>query len=327
MIQKLTLGTVGKLQGLFSRLPHPPLAHLPNVSRPQAEAYWFEEFTRDLSDQSARSWLAREQKTLNGLILYLDAPWETKVVKQHVGTLRHFAFTNEGAEHEAMDDLLKTALVHAADRGVRCLTCKVQASEVAAVHALERNGFLLMDSMLDFVFAGPTVTERTATNKSGAEGIKIRPAADEDLAEVTKIAERAFVKYFGRYHADPRVSAEAAATLYQQWVKSSFAGWADMILVAEMEGRPAGFGIWRKASALEAKHNLGVAHYSLAGIHPDFSGRGLYSALAAEGMARFRSSASHLVGPVHVCNFPVHRALHRLGWKIRGARHSFHKWL
>jgi hypothetical protein len=33
------------------------------------------------------------------------------------------------------------------------------------------------------------------------------------------------------------------------------------------------------------------------------------------------------VGPVHVCNQGVQRTLQRVGWKISGARHCFHKWL
>ena len=72
---------------------------------------------------------------------------------------------------------------------------------------------------------------------------------------------------------------------------------------------------------------LKLVHYNLAGVHPDFSGRGFYTALAADGMRMTQSFARYLDGPVHVSNYPVHRALQKLGWKIAGARHSFHKWL
>ena len=37
--------------------------------------------------------------------------------------------------------------------------------------------------------------------------------------------------------------------------------------------------------------------------------------------------ANHLDGPAHVSHYPVHRAMLKLGWKIAGVRHSFHKWL
>ncbi|MEO7165983.1 MAG: hypothetical protein ABI016_02995 [Chthoniobacterales bacterium] len=327
MIEPLTLGAIEGCHETFSRLLHPPLGHLPNVSSRQARAYWLDEVKKDLSDPSAAAWIARRSDESSGLLLFLDAPWETKIVEEPVGTLRHFALTNRGEDNEALDELLQTALQHAVDRGIRCLVCKLDPREVATIHALERHGFLLMDSLLDFVFdyPAPAPNERKTAGAEG--GLQIRPSTEEDIAEVTAIAERAFADYFGRYHADPRVSRAAATNFYRKWVESSFAGWADLILVAEVDRQIAGFGIWKKASELEARHGLGLAHYNLAGIHPDFSGRGLYSALAAEGMERIRPFASHLIGPVHVSNFPVHRALHRLGWKIRGARHSFHKWL
>jgi RimJ/RimL family protein N-acetyltransferase len=122
------------------------------------------------------------------------------------------------------------------------------------------------------------------------------------------------------------ITPEIATKFYRAWVESGFQGWAEFTLVAEVDRRIAGFGIWKKRSEREGE--LGVIHYSLAGINPDFAGRGLYSSLAAEGMQMaVTRGPHHLLGAVHVSNFAVHRALQKLGWKIRGARHSFHKWL
>jgi hypothetical protein len=49
--------------------------------------------------------------------------------------------------------------------------------------------------------------------------------------------------------------------------------------------------------------------------------------LAFDGMRMAQNVANHIDGPVHVSNYPVQRALQKLGWRIAGARHSFHKWL
>jgi hypothetical protein len=46
-----------------------------------------------------------------------------------------------------------------------------------------------------------------------------------------------------------------------------------------------------------------------------------------DGMSIARNYAQYLVGPVHVCNYPVQHTLQKLGWGISSARHSFHKWL
>jgi len=49
--------------------------------------------------------------------------------------------------------------------------------------------------------------------------------------------------------------------------------WADWILIAEVDGRIAGYSVWKKASELEVKHSFDIDHCNLAGIHPDFFGQ------------------------------------------------------
>ena len=90
------------------------------------------------------------------------------------------------------------------------------------------------------------------------------------------------------------------ARVYEQWVRSSFEGWADWILVAEVDGRIAGYAVWKKASALEVKHSFDIAHCNLEAIHPDFFGRGLYTALTLEGMRIGGNFAQHFDLSTHV---------------------------
>jgi hypothetical protein len=44
-------------------------------------------------------------------------------------------------------------------------------------------------------------------------------------------------------------------------------------------------------------------------------------------MEKLRSSADWIEGPTHIGNHAVQRGYLRLGWRIAGAQHSFHKWL
>jgi len=59
-------------------------------------------------------------------------------------------------------------------------------------------------------------------------------------------------------------------------LKGSFSvsGMGGLILVAEVDGRIVGYGLWRKPLEIEAKNSLSVAHYDLAAIDPEFLGRG-----------------------------------------------------
>jgi ribosomal protein S18 acetylase RimI-like enzyme len=328
MIARLDLAAVADLKEALPRFAHRPVAHLSHLRPEQVVAYWLDEITEDLTDESSVAFVSRGRELIEGLVLYADSPWDTKVVGRRIGFLKHLAAKADDARSpDMLDALLDEAIRHATSRGTECLTCKIQPLQFAAVHALERHGFLLMDTILDFVLDFSRTPLEGMSVPKRANGLTTRLATPEDLPEVLAVSEKAFANHYGRYNSDTKMPQGTATKVYREWVRSSFRGWADWILVAEIEGRIAGFGVWKKASPLEVRHALKLGHYNLAGVHPDFSGQGIYTALAADGMRMTQSFARYLDGPVHVSNYPVHRALQKLGWKIAGARHSFHKWL
>jgi hypothetical protein len=263
---------------------------------------------------------------MNGLVLYGDSPWDTKVVGGPVAVIKYLVGT--GADDSpVLGQLLDEVLRHAASRGIDLLTCKVQPLQFAAIHALERHGFLLMDTLLDFFFDFSRTPFDKITPPQRLDRLHVRTTNPEDLPELLALTEIAFAKHFGRYNADPKMPAGTGTKVYQEWVRSSFNGAADWILIAEVNGQIAGYSVWKKASALEVKHSFDIARCTLAGIHPDFFGRSLYTTLTFEGMRIAHEFANHLDGPAHVSHYPVHRGMLKLGWKIAGVRHSFHKWL
>jgi hypothetical protein len=205
--------------------------------------------------------------------------------------------------------------------------CKVQPLQLPSIHALERHGFLLMDTILDFLFDSTLTSFDGISAPQPLDGLRVRMANPEDLSELLTLTEKAFADHFGRYNADPKLPPETGRKVYQEWVRSSFSGAADWILIAEVDGKIAGYSVWKKASPLEMKHSFDIVHCTLAAIHPDFFGRGLYTTLTFEGTRIALKFANHLDGPAHVRHYPIGRAKQKLGWKVAGVRHSFHKWL
>lgn len=327
MIARLDLTAIDDLKNALPRFAHKPLAHLSYLKRDQVEEYWLEEIARDLAHESSTAFVSRISERINGLVLYGDSPWDTKVVGRRVAAIKHLTQADGARGSEALDSLLNEAIRDAASRGVECLTCKVQALHHAAIHALERQGFFLMDTLLDFLFDSSRMPLESIRLPKRPSGSRIRLAKPEDLPEILGLTEKAFATHFGRYHSDPKMPVGTGARAYEQWARSSFEGWADWILVTEVDGRIAGYAVWKKASALEIKHSFDIAHCNLEAIHPDFFGRGLYTALTLEGMRIGGNFAKHFDLPAHAGNYPVHRGTLKLGWKITGVRHSFHKWL
>jgi ribosomal protein S18 acetylase RimI-like enzyme len=328
MIARLDLTAINDLRKALPRLAHVPLAHLQHLNSDQRRAYWLDEISQSLADESsiAFAWIA--SGTINGFIVYNDSPWDSQIIGRDIGTVEHLAVTRDaraGAEipHELIDKLTRSL----GDRGTQCVVCKVQCNEPAVVHALEQRGFLLMDTLQDFVFDFSRAPIAEINPPQRDKQLTIRRANPADLPALMAISERAFPNYFGRYHADPQMPPGTPEKIYTEWVCAAFRGWADWILVAEVGGKIAGYGLWRKPLEIEEKNSLHVAHYDLAAVDPEFRGRGLYTALALDGMDIARDYAQYLVGPVHVSHYAVQHNLQKLGWRISGARHSFHKWL
>jgi len=328
MIARLDLTAINDLHEALPRLAHVRLAHLHHLNSDQRRAYWLDEISQSLADESsiAFAWIAAG--TIKGFIVYNDSPWDSQITGRQIGTVEHLAVSRDaragaGIPHELIDKLTRSL----GDRGTQCVFCKVQSNELAVVHALEQHGFLLMDTLQDFVFDFSRAPIEEINPPQQDKQLMIRRANAADLAALMAISEKAFGNYFGRYHADPQMPLGMAKKIYAEWVRAAFRGWADWILVAEVAGRIAGYGLWRKPLEIEEKNSLRVAHYDLAAVDPEFGGRGLFTALALDGMHIARDYAQYLIGPVHVSNYPVQHNLQKLGWRISGARHSFHKWL
>jgi hypothetical protein len=326
MIARLDLTGIAELKKALPLFTHKPLSHLAYLKPEQVEGYWLDEMTQELKNECSTAFASYSEDRVNGLVLYGDSPWDTKVVGEPVAVIKHLVATG-GNDSCVLDQLLDEVLRHAVSRDVHLVTCKVPPLQFAAIHALERHGFLLMDTLLDFFFDFSITPLDTIIPPQQLNGLHVRLATPEDLPELLKLTETAFAKHFGRYNSDPKMPAGTGTKVYQEWVRSSFSAAADWILVAEVNNRIAGYSVWKKPSPLEVKHSFDILHCTLAAIHPDFFGQGVYTTLTFESMRMAQKFANHLDGPAHVSHFAVGRAKLKLGWKIAGVRHSFHKWL
>ena len=328
MIARLDLGAIDDLREALPQLAEVPLAHLQHVTSERRRAYWLDEIRQSLAKQSTIALGSIATGTINGFIVYNDSPWDSQITGRRIGAVEHLAvISDDRAAVEILHELIDALTRSLAGRGTQCLVCKVRSDALPKIHALEQRDFLLMDTLVDFVFDFSRTPLENISLPTRDSKLKIRRAARQDLPALMAINEKAFGAYFGRYHADPQMPPGAATKIYAEWVRSALEGWADWILVAEVDDKIAGYGLWRKPFKIEAKNSIRVAHYDLAAIDPEFRGRGLWTALMLDGMRIAREFAQYIIGPVHVGNYPVQHSLQKFHWRSSGARHSFHKWL
>ena len=151
MIARFDLTAIDELKEALPRFTHKPLPHLSYLKRDQIDAYWLDDIAQDLTNERSTAFASYAGDRINGLVLYGDSPWDTRVIGKPVAVIKYFA-ESDPDDSPVLDQLLDEVLKHAAGRGIHLLTCKVQPVQFPATHALERHGFLLMDTLLDFFF-------------------------------------------------------------------------------------------------------------------------------------------------------------------------------
>lgn len=293
------------------------------------DLFWLRTLQESISPGKHKGLLATRNGEPVGLIAYAENPWETSIIGKKAGIVSQFVVAHGASGRAGIARGLLDGLLEAAtSAGIKFLVGKAYTDDVAVIHALEQHGFLLMDTVVDCQFDFRRTALETVPNPLLPPEVTLRPAVEEDREQLRSTARLAFQKHFGRFHADERIGPEKATRFYEEWISSSMDGYADWIDVAEISGRIAAFSAWKRPSKLESELPVRVGHYSISGIHPQFHGQGLFTALTFRGMSRMQPFADVVEGPTHINNHGVQAGYSKLLWRVGAdARHSFHKWI
>ncbi len=270
----------------------------------------------------------RSGRHAKGFAVFCDLPWDSSYFQKRMGVLRYLILLEKGpAAEQTAQCLLEQGLTLARSRKWDFVLCQCDSRKMEVIHALETQGFFMMDTLLEFVFDYKETPLTDIPVPAPLPGFLIRPAVEADREALIQLSKRAFGQHFGRFHADARIPAHQATGIYEKWLASACDGWADWIVVAEEKGKLAGFSVWKKPSPEEADQGIPLGHYSIGAVSPEYQKQGLFSVLTYEGMKILKGHCRFIEGPTHLNNIGVQRGYGSLGWKVFGGRHAFHKWL
>src|SRR5436190_9788206 len=317
--------TLDELRRILDRNPFGPHRFLGGTNARSLTDLWFSTFAKQGSDTHfVRCEL--EGRTVGAAVLRHLA-WESNVLGPRVyGIPQLVVETGRTDTADILDLLVARVRALAATLGADTIHCKRLTDDVAGCQALERHGFLIVDTQL--VYALWPGDERVVRSEPATDmPCSLRLATVADLDPLIAVARASFKDHFGRFHSDSRLPPGSAQRVYEAWIRSSLAGYADYVALAEVDGRPAAYSVWRRPSARESLLPTRVGHYSIGAVHPDFHRRGLFTAVTRFGSDLLRGAADCIEGPTHVNNYGVQRGYERLGWRIVDATHPFHAWL
>ncbi len=203
------------------------------------------------------------------------------------------------------------------DNNVKMLIARCPANDFPTIHAMEREGFRLMDTL---VYYSRDLTNIPIPSDDGKATIRqIRPG-EEDKVKV--LAAKSFHGYFGHYHADERLDNSKCDEVYISWAVNSCTSheFADNVLVLVLRERISGFISLRLNIPEESE-------VGLLCVDPSAQKRG-FSRLLLIGAMRWSvlQGAKRLMISTQIINVSSQKVFTQMGFAIRDSYYTFHKW-
>jgi dTDP-4-amino-4,6-dideoxy-D-galactose acyltransferase len=201
---------------------------------------------------------------------------------------------------------------------VQCLYFLSTIHEPTTTFLAEKNGFKWVDIRLTFekmISGNSDLRTDDVSNKS----FTIRLARKKDIAALVEISRNSYID--SRFYFDTNFPRPRAEALYQTWIKVSCEGWAQAVLVAELDQIPIGY-ITCHIDQEQKTGNIG-----LVGVSSQTQGHGIGKTLVFSALDWFSAQRMEKVSVVtQGRNLPAQRLYQRCGFITQKVHLWYHKW-
>ena len=214
-------------------------------------------------------------------------------------------------------DTLPDVMKFCRDHKVVLLIARCLVSEIRTAQAMEKQGFLLMDTLVHWEWDLNTRAIPEDVNK-----IPIRPIRKGEVEQVEKLARVSFRGYPGHYRADERLDPDKCDEAYISWAVRSCVSQdvADEVLVASDNNSIIGFITLRLNSPNEGQAILSA-------VSPNARRKGIFRSLLIHGMLWcLGKGANRVILSTQLSNKASQKAWARLGFVPYRYYYTFHKW-
>lgn len=200
---------------------------------------------------------------------------------------------------------------------IECLYFSADFDDVDTVRLAEDHGFRLVDVRVELRHK---ISNRLEVSENGLGApVAVRLCREGDIPVLRAIARMSH--FSSRFYFDPGFSKESCHELYDAWIKRSCEGYADAVLVAELNSEPVGY----VSCHLGAESSEG--RIGLVGVEAKAQGQGVGWQLIASALEWFRQHDAKTVTVVtQARNLASQRLYQRRCFIIRSVRLWYHKW-
>lgn len=207
---------------------------------------------------------------------------------------------------------LAAAIAAAREQSFDCVYVLCDVQDQGGIQALCSVGARLVDVRMTF-------DRGLATLAPVAAHPAIRAARAEDVPALRALASKSHDS--SRFYADGRFPRERCDELFATWIEKSCGGWAEVVRVAEIEGRVCGYTTGHVRED-------GRGEIGLVAVDPAAQGHGLGTKLVASTLQALRDRGLLTATVVtQARNIGAQRLYQTLGFRTQRVQTWHHLWL
>jgi hypothetical protein len=254
---------------------------------------------------------------------YEELTWDTKLLDINCARIPFIFLSGDiGEQSKQARMLLAEIIAKAKSKGVQLINARTSAFDFGLIHPLEDAGFRVMDNGMTALY------HKSVEYHYLKKGLILRDYQDGDLPTVLEILAGAYTE--DRFHNDPRIPGGKAEELYAAWVTNSCTnpGKDEKVMVAEFEGKPAGFFQYQFVRDFSETTGIHVHSCGMAAVVQDRHGLGIYHSMLSEAIKIF-IEAGTIYGMTRIpfSIQPILKLTLRLGPSFIANDLTFHLWL
>lgn len=212
-------------------------------------------------------------------------------------------------------DQMQQILAWCQQERIECLYFLADPADNETLRQLQQPLFRLVDLRMTLAFdhAGSPPLQPAPS----VPDVTLRAWQPADLPELIAVARSSYTD--SRFYFDGHFPIEHCAQLYETWLIKSCDGWADHVLVAEIEGRPVGF--------ITGHLNAQAGRIGLVGVAQTARGYGVGQHLVTAMLAWFQQHDCQQTTVItQGRNIPAQRLYQRCGFLSHTIRLWYHGW-
>jgi hypothetical protein len=290
-----------------------------SINKDRLREYLFNQIYGLQKDKNSWIVAARKGEKIVGFASLSHLLWDTGHFGFKMGKISHLVAGGPYKQAAAIKDKLLGCLFQLSKKEkIVHLSCRTDAGDTSSMHALERNQFRLMDTLVTYAF-----NKHKYKFSEIKDLYRVRGFKKEDMRSLVHIAAHAFTR--DRFHLDPFIPVFKANSLFGEWIKNCCKDKIlHKVLVAQdNKGCPVGFLAYQLNGQLEKVTGAKIIGRGLSAVLQ--RGRGAYVSLVKATINNTIRSYDYAEFDTQINNLEVIKVWGRFRFDFIGAKCTFHK--